>query len=148
MRESLAGSGSRRRLRGIGAIMRRNYALFGLIASASLVLMGAVILLVLTADGTMRFQGVVYGAGLGFWLELAYLGGRAVYGRRKNVWGLGFFMAGALMVGLFYHFKWQLPYMNAHRDVICLLEQLSGMIWSLALTGVYLFGQDFKKAEG
>jgi hypothetical protein len=127
--------------------MTRNNALFGIVASAILAVMGAVILLVLTADGTLRIQAVAFGAGTGFWLALVLVVGKAVYGARKNVLGLSLFMAAALIVGLIYQLKWRLPYVSANSDVRCVLEQIFGMIWSVGVTGVYLSWREYKRAE-
>ena len=126
--------------------MNKNSALYLLLVSAVFVFAGSVILLVLTADGALRLEGVGLGAGLGLWLGLAFLIGRAVYGERKNAYGLVAFMLLALIAGLAYQFVWLLPYMSAHRSVSGLFELLGGMVWALSFAAVYLSLQDYRRA--
>lgn len=128
--------------------MNKNSALFGIIASAIFVVMGAIMLLVLSAQGAMQLRGLGLGAGLGLWLELAFLVGRAIYGRTKSVTGVLLFMGLMLVVGLIYHTTWQLPYMDANRTVTCFLEQILGMTWALGFAAIYLSYESYARAEG
>jgi hypothetical protein len=127
--------------------VKRNSALFVVIASAIFMFMGSVILIVLTADGVIQPMGVVLGGGLGFWVAMAFMIGREFYGRKKNVFGLILLMLVALIVGLVYQLVWQLPYIETHRTITGFFEQISGMIWTLSLASVYLSFQNYRKAE-
>ncbi|MBM3789507.1 MAG: hypothetical protein FJW35_04050 [Acidobacteria bacterium] len=127
--------------------MKRNTSIFLMIVSVMFSATGAVILLVLTADGALQLEGVALGAGFGFWLALGFLAGRAIYGDNKNVVGLIVFMLLALAVGLVYHFQWQLPYINSHPAPAGLMELLCGMVWALSFAAVYLSYQDYRRSE-
>jgi len=126
--------------------MKKNSALFSMIAAALFVIVASVILLVFYGNGAIQLEGVALGAGFGFWLALGFMVGRAIYGERKNVVGLIAFMLVALIAGLVYQFAWQLPYIRAHRTVTGLLEQVSGMMWALSFAAVYLSFQDYRRA--
>lgn len=128
--------------------MNRNSALFGIIASSIFVVMGAIMLLVLSAEGTMQLQGLGIGAVYGLWLELAYLIGRAIYARKKSVAAVLLFMGLMLILGLVYHFTLQRPYMDAHRTVTGFLEQILGMVWALGFAAIFLSYEAFRRAEG
>jgi len=126
-----------------------NLSLFGTIAFALLVLLGTVSLAVLTADGALNLRGVVLGAIFGLWLSLGFLIGHAVYGGkdRRNLKGLAVVMSIALAVGIYYHFGWQLPYMNqAAKPLTVYVEQLAGMTWALCIAGACLCASGFRKA--
>lgn len=127
--------------------MKKNSALFALLISAMALFVGFVILLVLTAGGTLNLEGVAIGAGLGFWLALGFLAGRGIYGERKNVIGLVLFMIAAVVAGLIYQFVWLLPYISAHRNVPGFVELFGGMVWALSFAALYLSREDYRRAE-
>jgi hypothetical protein len=126
--------------------MRKNTALFVLLASAIFLTVGFVILWILTAGGTFALEGVALGAGIGLWLSLGLLVGRAIYGRRSNVIGLALFMVAAVIAGLVYQFVWLLPYMSANRTLTGLAELFGGMGWALSFAALYLSIEDFRRA--
>jgi hypothetical protein len=127
--------------------MKKNYAIFIMIASGIFVITGTIILWALTIDGPLQLRGVALGAGFGSWLVLAYLIGNKIYSEKKNLLRYITFMIVALVIGSIYHFQWQLPYIRAHRSITGGFEQLGGLAWVCGLTAIYLAYQDYRKAS-
>lgn len=127
--------------------MNKNSALFGMIASSIFVVMGAIMLLVLSAEGTMQLEGLGIGAVYGLWLELAYLIGRAIYAKKKSVAAVLLFMGLMLVLGLVFHATLQRPYIVAHRTMIGFLEQILGMVWALGFAAIFLSYESYRRAE-
>lgn len=127
--------------------MKKNYAIFALIASSIFVISGAIILFALTSYGPLNLQGVALGSGFGLWVVTVYLVGRKIYGTKKNLLGLIVFMLIALAIGLIYHFYYRKPYLVDHRNLVGVCEQLCGIAWICGFAAIYLAYQDYRRAS-
>ncbi len=131
----------------MGNVMKRNYAIFTMIAAVIFVIQGAVILFSLTFSGPFQLRGVALAVGFGAWIVLTYLIGHKVYGQKKNLSQFLAFMIVALAIGLLYHFLWHLPYIRDHRNVAGVFEQICGIAWVSGFAAIYLAYQDYRRAS-
>ncbi len=127
--------------------MKKNYAVFAIIASLIFVFSGAIIIYALTIHGPLNLQGVALGSGFGLWVVAVYLIGRKIYGVKKNLIGLIGFMLIAIAVGLIFQFYCRKPYLVDHRNLAGVIEQLCGIAWIGGFAAIYLAYQDYRHAS-
>jgi uncharacterized membrane protein len=96
----------------------------------------------------LQINGLVLGAGLGFWTALGFPIGYKANGEKKNVLALFTFVLIAVIGGLLYLLAWQLAYINSRHGAACLVAQIFGMILGTLCSAIILFYQEVSSSGG